>query len=326
MKKRNVTAILAIGVLAVAACGSSSTAEAPAATEAAATTAAAAAGSDRSTRSNRGHRSAGGATEAPAATEAAAEEVDYMWTPNAKVLAGAEGQVNVIAWAGYIESGETAPEYDWVTPFTAMTECKVNVKLGASSDEMVQLMQSGEYDGVSASGDATQRLMAGDEVVAIDLAEYSSYADIFDGPQGQAVELAGRQGDGHPPWPRCQPAGVQHRGIPDRSRFVGRDVGAGFGRRRHRLGVRQRDLHRRRRTVADGDEARVGHHQPVRPRPGPVRRRARRCSSRRRPLPASTGRTISCRPIRWRAARCSPAPPGRSSPTTPEPSAPRSPR
>jgi putative spermidine/putrescine transport system substrate-binding protein len=104
-----------------------------------------------------------------------------MWTPNPDVLAGAEGQVNIVAWPGYIESGETAPEYDWVTPFTEMTECAVNVKLGSTSDEMVQLMQSGEYDGVSASGDATQRLMAGDEVVALDVAEYSSYVDIFDG-------------------------------------------------------------------------------------------------------------------------------------------------
>ena len=46
---------------------------------------------------------------------------------------------------------------------------------------MVQLMQSGEYDGVSASGDATQRLMAGGEVAAIDLDEFTSYADIFEG-------------------------------------------------------------------------------------------------------------------------------------------------
>ena len=114
-------------------------------------------------------------------SESAPADTDYMWTPNADMLAGAEGQVNIVAWPGYIESGETAPEYDWVTPFTELTECAVNVKLGGTSDEMVQLMQSGEYDGVSASGDATQRLMAGGDVVALDLAEYSSYADIFEG-------------------------------------------------------------------------------------------------------------------------------------------------
>ena len=108
-------------------------------------------------------------------------EMDYMWTPNADLLEGAEGQLNVVAWAGYIEDGSTDPAYDWVTPFEAMTSCEVNVKLGNSSDEMVQLMQSGEYDGVSASGDATQRLIAGGDVAEIDPAEYSSYENIFDG-------------------------------------------------------------------------------------------------------------------------------------------------
>lgn len=108
-------------------------------------------------------------------------EMDYMWTPNPDILANAEGEVNIVAWAGYIENGSTDPAYDWVTPFSDMTGCAVNVTNGETSDQMVQLMQSGEYDGVSASGDATQRLMAGGEVEAIDPDEYSSYADIFDG-------------------------------------------------------------------------------------------------------------------------------------------------
>ena len=51
-----------------------------------------------------------------------------------------------------------------MTPFEKETGCKVNVKVGNTSDEMVQLMQSGQYDGVSASGDATLRLIAGSEV------------------------------------------------------------------------------------------------------------------------------------------------------------------
>ena len=80
-------------------------------------------------------------------------------------LGAGEGSVEVIAWAGYVEDGSTDAAYDWVTPFEEATSCQVNVKTGGTSDEMVQLMQSGEYDGVSASGDATQRLMAGGEVV-----------------------------------------------------------------------------------------------------------------------------------------------------------------
>ena len=156
---RTLAALAALG-LVVTACGSDKKAEST--TPAPATTPAS---------------TPAGVDTTPGTTPAGS--ADIHWTPNASVLAGAEGQVNIVAWPGYIEDGSTAPESDWVTPFTDATGCAVNVKLGGTSDEMVQLMQSGEYDGVSASGDATQRLMAGDEVVAIDLAEFSSYADIF---------------------------------------------------------------------------------------------------------------------------------------------------
>ena len=92
-----------------------------------------------------------------------------------------EGELDLIAWAGYVEDGSTDPAVDWVTSFEDETGCKVNVKVGNSSDEMVQLMQSGEYDGVSASGDATQRLIAGNEVSPIDPSLIPNYADVFDG-------------------------------------------------------------------------------------------------------------------------------------------------
>ena len=39
-----------------------------------------------------------------------------------------EGALNLIIWAGYAESGENVPEYDWVTPFEQATGCKVNVE------------------------------------------------------------------------------------------------------------------------------------------------------------------------------------------------------
>ena len=95
-------------------------------------------------------------------------------------LGEGEGEVNLIAWAGYVEDGSTDPAVDWVTPFEEATGCTVNVKLGNSSDEMVQLMQSGEYDGVSASGDATLRLIAGGEVAPVNVDLIPNYADVFD--------------------------------------------------------------------------------------------------------------------------------------------------
>jgi putative spermidine/putrescine transport system substrate-binding protein len=75
-----------------------------------------------------------------------------------------EGQVDIIAWAGYIERGETDPAYDWVTNFEADTGCKVNVKVAATSDEMVSLMNEGGFDLVTASGDASLRLITGGKV------------------------------------------------------------------------------------------------------------------------------------------------------------------
>ncbi|MEX1247769.1 MAG: ABC transporter substrate-binding protein [Anaerolineales bacterium] len=78
-----------------------------------------------------------------------------------------EGRVDIIAWAGYIERGETDPAYDWVTAFEAETSCMVNVKVAATSDEMVALMNEGGFDLVTASGDASNRLISGGMVQEI---------------------------------------------------------------------------------------------------------------------------------------------------------------
>ena len=75
-----------------------------------------------------------------------------------------EGQVDIVAWPGYIERGETDPNFDWVTKFEKQTNCKVNVKTANTSDEMVALMNEGGFDLVTASGDASLRLVAGKRV------------------------------------------------------------------------------------------------------------------------------------------------------------------
>ena len=68
-----------------------------------------------------------------------------------------EGEVSIVAWAGYIERGETDKTFDWVTKFEADTGCKVSVKTANTSDEMVALMNEGGFDLVTASGDASDR-------------------------------------------------------------------------------------------------------------------------------------------------------------------------
>lgn len=95
-----------------------------------------------------------------------------------------EGQLKLIAWHGYTEDGTTEgyEEYDWITPFEDETGCQVEVTYADSSDEMVQLMRQGggaEYDGVSASGDASNRLIAGGDVGAVDPSLFPEMANVI---------------------------------------------------------------------------------------------------------------------------------------------------
>lgn len=78
-----------------------------------------------------------------------------------------EGELSIVAWAGYIERGETDPAFDWVTAFEEATGCMVSVKTANTSDEMVALMNEGGFDLVTASGDASNRLIAGGRVQPI---------------------------------------------------------------------------------------------------------------------------------------------------------------
>jgi putative spermidine/putrescine transport system substrate-binding protein len=89
-----------------------------------------------------------------------------------------EGEVDIIAWAGYIERGETDKNYDWVTQFEADTGCKVMAKTAATSDEMVALMNEGGFDLVTASGDASNRLIAGGRVQPINIDLIPSYKTV----------------------------------------------------------------------------------------------------------------------------------------------------
>ena len=57
-----------------------------------------------------------------------------------------------------------------MTPFETKTGCKVNTTDMTDSNNGVSLMQSGDYDGGSFSGDATSRLMAGGIVAPVNTA------------------------------------------------------------------------------------------------------------------------------------------------------------
>jgi putative spermidine/putrescine transport system substrate-binding protein len=96
----------------------------------------------------------------------------------ATALGATEGQLNLVAWAGYAEDGTTQADTDWVTPFEQKTGCQVNTKIGNTSDEMVTLMKSGQYDGVSASGDASLRMIYGGYVAPVNTDLVPNYKTI----------------------------------------------------------------------------------------------------------------------------------------------------
>ncbi|HEY2182233.1 MAG TPA: ABC transporter substrate-binding protein [Solirubrobacteraceae bacterium] len=97
-----------------------------------------------------------------------------------------EGQLNLVAWEGY-----TQPQ--WVKPFEAQSGCHVHSKYAGSSDEMVTLMRQGggQYDMVSASGDASLRLIRGGEVTQMNVAlvpEWKNFIPQLQSPSHNTVE------------------------------------------------------------------------------------------------------------------------------------------
>ena len=124
-----------------------------------------------------------------------------------------EGQLDIIAWPGYVERGESDKNYDWVTPFETATSCKVNVKTAGTSDEMVALMNQGGFDLVTASGDASLRLVYGNKVQAIDIARIPSYSERRSAPAGCAVAYRGRQALRSTLPVGAERADVQHQGV-----------------------------------------------------------------------------------------------------------------
>jgi putative spermidine/putrescine transport system substrate-binding protein len=106
--------------------------------------------------------------------------------PAAGVSRQQGGTLNMIAWEGYLQP-------DWVTPFVKQTGCKIKPKYAGSSDEMVTLMRSGggtQYDLVSASGDASLRLIYGKDVQPVDtskIPDFQNFNKAFQSPPNNTV-------------------------------------------------------------------------------------------------------------------------------------------
>jgi putative spermidine/putrescine transport system substrate-binding protein len=101
-------------------------------------------------------------------------------------FAKGEGQLTMIAWEGYAQD-------QWVKPFQQQTGCTVKRTYGGSSDQMVTLMRKGgggQYDLVSASGDASLRLIYGGDVAVVDpskIPDFKNFYKTFQSPPNNTI-------------------------------------------------------------------------------------------------------------------------------------------
>ena len=107
--------------------------------------------------------------------------------PAAGVSKQSGGTLKMIAWEGY-----TQPQ--WVKPFEKQSGCTVKAKYAGSSDEMVTLMRTGgggQYDMVSASGDASLRLIYGKDVQPVDVSkipDFKNFGAAFKSPPNNTID------------------------------------------------------------------------------------------------------------------------------------------
>ncbi|WP_353988521.1 extracellular solute-binding protein [Ruicaihuangia caeni] len=129
----------------------------------------------------------GGDVDAPGGLQ-----IDVPDVPMLESLGEGEGQVNIVAWSGFVEPA-------WSDKFTEETGCVVNRRVAGTSDEMVTLMRTGDYDLVSASGDASLRLIAGGDVAPINTELIPNFGDdIVEGMKGQIYDTINGKSYGIP--------------------------------------------------------------------------------------------------------------------------------
>jgi putative spermidine/putrescine transport system substrate-binding protein len=108
-----------------------------------------------------------------------------------RAKARAEGELELVAWPGYVDPASTGP-------FAQQTGCTVNVTEATDSDEMLSLFGSGDYDGVSASGDISGALMSDGDVAPIDPELVPNYAVVQDGVKSKPFNSRDGQPYGMP--------------------------------------------------------------------------------------------------------------------------------
>lgn len=103
-------------------------------------------------------------------------------TPVASIGSPDGQKISVLAWPGYVEDGSTDPAVDWVSDFEKETGCDVSYQIFGTSDEAYSLFTTNpeQFDVISASGDASLRLVRAGYVQPVNVNLVPNYADIFE--------------------------------------------------------------------------------------------------------------------------------------------------
>jgi ABC-type Fe3+/spermidine/putrescine transport system ATPase subunit/spermidine/putrescine-binding protein len=123
----------------------------------------------------------------PGGNSAAGSTIPTAGLPMLQKIGKGEGQLNLIAWEGYLDP-------KWVKPFQQQTGCQVNAKYAGSSDEMVALMKNGgggQYDMVSSSGDADLRILYAGDARPVNVNLIPSWRDFFPAFQSPPFNTVG---------------------------------------------------------------------------------------------------------------------------------------
>jgi putative spermidine/putrescine transport system substrate-binding protein len=127
-----------------------------------------------------------GSTTAPSGASSGGPATAAPGTPAATLnlptsVGAGEGKLTVLAWPGYAEDGSTVKTEDWVHPFETLTGCQVTVQVFGTSDEAFSLFTTNptQFDVISASGDASLRLVRAGYVQPVNVDLVPNYADIF---------------------------------------------------------------------------------------------------------------------------------------------------
>ncbi|SFO03537.1 extracellular solute-binding protein [Mycetocola miduiensis] len=119
-------------------------------------------------------------------------KIDVPDLPTHEKIGDFEDSLDIVAWSGFVEPA-------WSDDFTKETGCTVNRRVAGTSDEMVQLMRTGDYDLVTASGDASLRLIAGGDVAPLNLDLVPNFGDdIVEGMKGQIYDTINGKSYGVP--------------------------------------------------------------------------------------------------------------------------------